>query len=323
MRVAISTEGAAADAFNGYDRGVYSISYIQLLGSNGTAGRLLAFLAERDPHATSAELARWLQGRGVRLEKNGQMVKTGVLAGEAMALALYGCNGTIGSWRPENKALAEQFALKVISRTREGRAPELALQFVKENLFGFVMPRTLQALYGGGQDLVGSGWRGALQALFLSFSANLPEVADQRLWAYVAKCQEQGLSTDFDDPGFVRGAARELTFGPLIAIYPERYDKIRPEVERLYGVDLPDSAALLDSYTRAERPTLKYVGVREIQQMLLRLGYNLGPGGADGSYGSKTREAVILFQARRGLVADGKAGAKTVAALAKACEGAK
>ena len=53
--------------------------------------------------------------------------------------------------------------------------------------------------------------------------------------------------------------------------------------------------------------------VTELQRRLMTLGYLAGP--ADGIYGTDTAEAVYLFQKRSGLVRDGIAGAKTLAAI--------
>ena len=44
--------------------------------------------------------------------------------------------------------------------------------------------------------------------------------------------------------------------------------------------------------------------VRTLQQGLIRLGYDLGPLGADGDFGSKTEVAVKLFQSNNGLPVD-------------------
>ena len=56
--------------------------------------------------------------------------------------------------------------------------------------------------------------------------------------------------------------------------------------------------------------------VKRMQQGLIGLGYLQGS--ADGSYGSKTREAVRLFQKAYGLTADGSAGPDTMTALKNA-----
>ena len=54
-------------------------------------------------------------------------------------------------------------------------------------------------------------------------------------------------------------------------------------------------------------------GVSEIQQKLKDWGYYSAD--VDGIYGSRTEAAVLLFQQKNGLAADGKAGAETLAAL--------
>lgn len=60
--------------------------------------------------------------------------------------------------------------------------------------------------------------------------------------------------------------------------------------------------------------------VEECQQMLIQLGYDLSPVGADGKFGKKTEAAVREFQAKQGLKQDGIAGRETFAALKKATE---
>ena len=52
--------------------------------------------------------------------------------------------------------------------------------------------------------------------------------------------------------------------------------------------------------------------VRRVQQRLIELGFKIG---ADGIYGSDTQGAVIEFQARCGLPADGICGPDTFAKL--------
>lgn len=58
--------------------------------------------------------------------------------------------------------------------------------------------------------------------------------------------------------------------------------------------------------------------VRQLQEQLIKLGYDLGPDGADGDFGRNTREAVKKFQGDHGLVKDGEVGDLTRAALKKA-----
>lgn len=53
--------------------------------------------------------------------------------------------------------------------------------------------------------------------------------------------------------------------------------------------------------------------VTKVQNRLIQYGYMTGR--ADGKYGEKTRDAVILFQKRNGLTVDGRVGKSTAAAL--------
>lgn len=52
-----------------------------------------------------------------------------------------------------------------------------------------------------------------------------------------------------------------------------------------------------------------------VQRELMAQGYDIGPGGADGVMGAKTRQAVAKFQKANGLVPDGVVGPKTKQAL--------
>lgn len=62
------------------------------------------------------------------------------------------------------------------------------------------------------------------------------------------------------------------------------------------------------------------VAVKAIQEKLIKLGYDLGEWGADGSFGQLTFNAVEHFQAKHGLIVDGVVGLCTLDALDKAIE---
>jgi peptidoglycan hydrolase-like protein with peptidoglycan-binding domain/murein DD-endopeptidase MepM/ murein hydrolase activator NlpD len=57
--------------------------------------------------------------------------------------------------------------------------------------------------------------------------------------------------------------------------------------------------------------------VKELQELLIGLGYNTGEDGTSGKFDTSTRNAVIRFQRANNLTRDGKVGPKTKAALAK------
>ncbi|MBO7662991.1 MAG: peptidoglycan-binding protein [Clostridia bacterium] len=73
-----------------------------------------------------------------------------------------------------------------------------------------------------------------------------------------------------------------------------------------------------------KRPTIrkgnKNTYVKEMQQMLQKLGYSLGICGVDGDFGTATEKAVKEFQRDNGLTQDGICGPKTWTALQEAVD---
>lgn len=57
--------------------------------------------------------------------------------------------------------------------------------------------------------------------------------------------------------------------------------------------------------------------VKTLQRLLKALGFSVGLSGIDGDYGKKTEQAVVKFQSKHKLTADGIVGAKTWEALLK------
>jgi peptidoglycan hydrolase-like protein with peptidoglycan-binding domain len=129
-------------------------------------------------------------------------------------------------------------------------------------------------------------------------------------------------------PDWCIGVLKQLTFGPKITIYPQRYDKIRPKLEQHFAVNLPDFAAELKTWEAelnqehdtpvAAEPT--FLTIEDIQRFLVDQGFDLGSSGpkadgVDGQEGRKTRDAVMTFQRLNGLSADGKVGKGTRAKM--------
>ena len=97
-----------------------------------------------------------------------------------------------------------------------------------------------------------------------------------------------------------------LTIGGLALTTTTLNAKNNKEVTAAYVEDGAIPAAVLKQGSRGEV-------VKTVQQKLKRWGYYNGA--VDGIYGKQTRAAVIYFQKRNGLVADGIVGKKTLAAL--------
>ncbi len=82
-------------------------------------------------------------------------------------------------------------------------------------------------------------------------------------------------------------------------------DKARADVKKLLGGDI------VAAYKRG----MKGSGVKKLQEDLIKLGYDLGPHKADGSFGADTDKAVRKFQKDNKLAVDGSAGPATQAKI--------
>jgi hypothetical protein len=181
------------------------------------------------------------------------------------------------------------------------------VEFTAKGLItNFVFGEARTQLFGAGAPKDNTGLVGAVRAAYISFAANNPA---KTLAAYKA-AQAANLPM-WTQPWAVE-VLKHLTYTPKIAIYPERYNKIRPVLERLYGVDLPDMAEHLKG---SGVPSEALMGAKEMQERLIKLGYNLGPAGADGIVGAKTRAALMEFQVRNAMPADGELSTDTALKL--------
>ena len=80
---------------------------------------------------------------------------------------------------------------------------------------------------------------------------------------------------------------------------------------------LPSAPAVKPQVENYLDKASKFVGARckELQEKLIKCGYDCGSWGADGKFGQATYDALIKFQRYHGLDADGLAGQKTFAKL--------
>ena len=195
----------------------------------------------------------------------------------------------------------------------DDRAIALQVAYTAERVTSFATQRARALLWDGTPD---AGYPGALRAAFLSFAANLPAVASLELERAVQNLGAKKWSRDW-----CVGVLKQLTFGPKIKIYPDRYQRIRPKLEANWDVDFPDFSAELESFDAEDAATAdapEFTSAVEVQELLIRLGFDLGPRGADGRIGPKTRDAIMTFQRLRGLDDDGIVGPRTRRALREA-----
>jgi len=323
LGVVTQTEGGAADAVNAYDRCIISVGLIQWCEGMYLASNLLSGIAAREP-TLLAPLQPALEASGASFRPTGRGNYRFFIGGnevdsadEQKKLFLLNSNGLIDSWDDASKAHARLWVACMANTLAQSAAMTVQADYTAERIKTFCMPAAKQILFDGTPS---EGWTGALRAGFLSFAANLPAVASKHLEIAVKSTGAAKWS-----PDWCIHILKQLTFGPQITIYPGRYDKIRPAIEKLYGVDLPDFAQELQAWrddhaaqapVETGEPTFEHP--KEIQELLIALGYDLGPKGADGDFGQKSRAALRTFQGLNSLVADGNPGPKTRAALSAA-----
>ena len=323
LHVILATEsGGHVDAINMYDRCILTAGLIQWCeGGQYSVSDMLGHIVSQSG-LMPEPFWSWLDGKASFKRNEKGRWRFWTVQGEVdtieeqKRLFLLRSNGLKGSWDAESREYAKGWAAAVANTLAlpEAHAPQVA--FTSARLMGFVMPEAKSIFWP--DDRISSttaAWRGATQAAYLSFAANLPAVANNHLKKALANTTAPKWS-----PDWCITILKQLTFGPQIAIYPARYNAIRPVIERLYGVDLPDFAADLQKWEaqmgidpRHDAPA--FTSVKDIQGELIAEGYDLGPTGADGKYGPKTREAILTFQGLHGLVVDGIVGPKTRKAL--------
>jgi len=327
MAVITATEGGHYDAINMYDRCILSSGLIQWCEAGQfSVSDMLGAVAEMDSSAL-APLTQYLTSIGLSFKKNdkgrwrfffpdarGEVDRLD----EQQQLFLFKSNGQQGTWDDSSKEYAKGWAAAVASVFQSTIAQQAQIRYTIPRLMGFVLPQAMTTLWGteSGTPTGPGDWRAAARAAYLSFAANNPTYANQSLQSYVSEAGAAQWNSDW-----VVGMLQALTFDPGVIIYPARYDAIRPVIEKLYGVDLPDFDQELKDWHdgNANRvpgyPPSGMHTTKEIQQALIKLGFDIGPTGADGQYGPKTKDAVMVFQKLHGLKADGIVGVNTCAAL--------
>ena len=324
LLVVTATEGGKWDAVNAYDRCIISVGAIQWCeASQYSVSDMLGRVSQKSPSLLAPLQPAFDQAKATfrsndkgryRFFLPGYTGEVDTLA-EQQRLFLLNSTGLQGSWDEESKAYAKVWVAGMANVFQQPGAQQAQAAYTVPRLRSFAMKEAQAILWGSDAELPNESWVGALRSAYLSFAANLPAVAN----AHIQKANTGGLRKW--SPEWCIEILKQLTFGPGITIYPHRYEKIRPVLEKLYGIDLPDFASNLQAWQTqhgidptSAAPT--FTTTAEIQTELLTEGYDLGPAGADGKMGAKTTDAIRTFQRLHGLGADGIVGAKTRAALA-------
>lgn len=329
LGVVTATEGGSANAINMYDRCVLSVGWIQWCEAGQYSVSDMLGAVHEHPKANWEPMQAWLAHAGVDFRMNskgkyrfffrdvrGEIDRTQ----EQQQLFLLRSNGEKGTWDDGSREYAKLAAAAVASLFEDPGAREAQLQYTVPRLMGFVLPEAKTTLFGTGVwgDQAESPYALAAKAAYISFAANNPTIARNQMVLW------QANTGRINPKDLCIGLLRQLTFGPKIAIYPTRYEAIRPVLEKSFGVDLPDFATELGAWhteaniDHSSDPEDRLDTVVEIQKVLLKLGFDLGPWGADGAMGTKTKLAIMTFQSQHGLVVDGVVGKMTRHALVDA-----
>jgi hypothetical protein len=294
LGVITTTEGGAYDAYNGYDKCICTSGLIQWCDRAPwfLVTKLLGAVATEDV-ALVASVVEFCSERGYTFGKTAQgqwrfwNEKTVETILQQRELYLGGSSGLKGQWTDAQRAHAKAWAAACSNVWQDPRARQVQLQWTAQRLQGFATPAARRILEQGHK--VDSEVSRAFEAAYLSFAANNPAKASK------------ALANAVDDIGvrwteeWLIDVLHHLTFDPGIAIYPHRYDKIRPVLERVYDVDLPDFSGHLSAWAE-ENHFGGRLSVHELQRALIVLKYDIGPAGADGVFGERTRMGLRQFE---------------------------
>jgi len=298
VAVTTATEGGRYDAINMYDGQIISSGLIQVVErAQYSVSRMLSktlpyALKELTP---AMELTnsifkannrkRWrFFFKDARGEVDRESEQRQLMHGRS--------TGAIGTWDEESTDIGKTWAAAVASVWEHEEAQMAQVEFSTRIIRQYAFWASKKAIEEAPSTDVGR----AFVAAYLSFAVNNPTRANKHLG--IAKKSYNGPMWT---QGWLIHVLKELTFGPRVAIYPHRYNAIRPVLEQLYNINLPDLADELKVWKESNDYD-HLLSTEELQKALIALGYDLGPWGADGKYGPKTREAMLLFEQRAGVL---------------------
>lgn len=290
LAVITATEGGAYDSYNGYDGQICSLGLIQVTErAYYSVSSLLGALCREDKDMLTSmfsELSRknlmFKPNHRGRYRFHFRDARSEVdTAEEQKQMFFFRSDGTRGSWDEASKIYATQMAAAICNIFSHHQAREHQSKYMAERVRAYAFGNSKSVIKSAPNTDLGR----AFTAAYLSFAINNPTRANKHLSIALKSSRHTRWGLDW-----FLDVLKELTFGPKIAIYPHRYDAIRKPLEQHYNMDLPDFADELEQWDQFKFDPL------EIQQALLALNYDLGPAGADGSYGKKTRAAMLSFE---------------------------
>jgi hypothetical protein len=316
--VVTATEGGHLDSINRYDRCIDTQGLTQFCNrySQRSVDKMYALIDRIDPDLIRPVTSIVAQ-RGYSF-KDGHFHHTmGPLDSPAKQAQMYflGCSGKRGEWTDEGKNYAMKLVAAAAKVWENPLCQKVQLEYTLRNLQSFVFGKDVQALMKEALA-VNSDISMAFRAAHISFAVNNPKKAMEAMRNTMAQTKALKWTKSW-----LLSALYHLTFDAGFAIYPHRYNAIRKPLERIYGIDLPDFADEIRDFGKQFPP--QFMDPTEIQRALLILGYDLGPKGADGVFGAKSKDALRAFELDAGVppqAVDGVLDPWTLEALEKSLE---
>ena len=323
MAVITATEGGKFDAFNGYDSCGWTSGIIQWIEKGQySISDMLGVTSDKSQSLINSIIAM-AKASGVSFKKNAKgryrfffsdaRGEIDTYDEQKQLFYIHG-DGTKGTWDDNTKVHGRRWAAAISSVWEDKNAQEVQIVYTASRLNGFMLPYAKNLFASMPKTNIAEG----LRAAYLSFAANNPTWANNALKIGVEKSKSTTWSLDW-----AIDILKSLTFTPQVAIYPHRYDCIRPVLEKLYGIQLPDFAKELQDWS-VKTGIPVGIDTRTLQRSLIALGYDLGPAADDGAYGEKTKDAVMSLERTSGTVPqenqDGMVDVYTFPALIAAME---
>lgn len=308
LYVTSATEGNL-DAVNLYDPGICSVGALQFI--DATYHHVTAILGEIrriDPSGLDA-LRPAMEAAGVTLEKNGagafrwRRGQAFVEDADGLRWVYLRCSGRKGDWgAPDSpqRQHARRMALALSVTLAGDKAQRAQVDYILPRLESFGLEQARRILWDGTAP-ANNGIQGAARCLFLTYAVNNPAMATRQ----VAGMRSTATKWSAE---WLNDFCRALAVGSGFAHWPDRYDRVRPRIEAVFGVDIEDFADDLRDQGADGLGT-----PRALQSALATLGFDPGP--LDGHWGKRSTGALSDYQRTRGLLGDGMAGPQTRARI--------
>jgi hypothetical protein len=144
---------------------------------------------------------------------------------------------TKGTFTPDRIAYAKTWAMCMANLWQNSSAQKVQIDYTIKSLLQSYVVGDGKLLFDNEHE--SEGWIGAVRAAYISFSVNLPAIAAKFVGSSIKSSKFERYS-----PEWCLNVIHAMTFSG-VKIWPQRYDNIRPELERLFGVTLPKNAVEL------------------------------------------------------------------------------